>query len=59
MVKIDHGVIIGSARYCRTPVWSSVGGGAKPKTVNLDQLFVDYLCHSGRSRSFDEGYGKT
>jgi hypothetical protein len=59
MVKIDQIPHFGSARHCRTPVWSSVGSGAKPKTVNLDQLFVDYLCHSGRSRSFDEGYGKT
>jgi len=33
--------------------------GREPKTVNLDQLFVDDLCHSDRSRSFDEGYGKT
>ena len=59
MVKIDQMHHFGSARDCRTPVWSRVGSGAKPKTVNLDQLFVDYLCHSGRSRSFDEGYGKT
>jgi hypothetical protein len=59
MVKIDQMHHFGSARDRRTPVWSSVGSGAKPKTVNLDQLFVDYLCHSGKSRSFDEGYGKT
>ena len=32
---------------------------AKSKTVNLDQLFLADLCHSGSSRSFDEGYGKT
>ena len=60
MVKIDQMHHFGAApRLLHTSVWSRVGSGAKPKTVNLDQLFVDDLCHSGRSRSFDEGYGKT
>ncbi len=44
----------------RGTVLSRQEGGTKPKTVNLDQLFLDYLCHSCGSRSsFDEGYGKT
>ena len=60
MVKIDQMTSLSAQLMTAgTPVLSSVGSGAKPKTVNLDQLFVDYLCHSGRNRSFDEGYGKT
>jgi hypothetical protein len=40
------------------PTFLSRQEGREPKTVNLDQLFVDDLCHSD-SRSFDEDYGKT
>ena len=59
MVKIDQMHHFGSAHDCRMPTLLSRQEGREPKTVNLDQLFVDDLCHSDRSRSFDEAYGKT
>ena len=58
MVKIDQLHHFGSATAAH-PTCLSRQEGREPKTVNLDQLFVDDLCHSDRSRSFDEGYGKT
>jgi hypothetical protein len=58
MVKIDQMHHFGSATAACPTRWSRQEG-REPKTVNLDQLFVDDLCHSDRSRSFDEGYGKT
>lgn len=58
MVKIDQMHHFGSATAAY-PTCLSRQEGREPKTVNLDQLFEDDLCHSDRSRSFDEGYGKT
>jgi hypothetical protein len=49
-----------AGRDCRTAhVLSRQEEVVNPETVNLDQLFLDDLCHSCWSRSFDEGYGKT
>jgi hypothetical protein len=57
--KLTRCIISAQLMTAAYPTFLSRQEGPEPKTVNLDQLFVDDLCHSDSSRSFDEGYGKT